>query len=229
MQPLNDSDCRRPAASPAPYIAGIFRTLTALRGRRVFHPYGVAFNGTIVVTDRSTIIPPGRWSAKVRVSRGAGLPEPLPDVHGLAFRVLRPEGSEDVLLATVAGASPLARRVLMPTRGAHARFASLLPFGTARGRRLIGATTRDPCGSLEWLRADNPFPTFEIVEAEPAGDWHTTATLHLNRRLNDDEAGTLRFDPSRTPAQVAPAGLLNALRPSVYEESQRVRDVSEKT
>ena len=226
---MNPSECRPSSSTPAPLLGALFRTLTALRGRRVFHPYGVAFIATIVANDRSTVVPPGRWNAKVRISRGAGIPEPLPDVHGLAMRVQLPEGPEDVLLATVAGASPFARRVLMPTGGAHARFASLLPFDTERGRRLIGATTHDAVGSLAWLRADNPLPTFDIVEAQPAGDWYATGTLYLNRRLNEDEAAALRFDPSRTPARVSPAGLLNALRPTVYEESRRVCEVREDT
>ena len=52
----------------------------------------------------------------MRFSRGAGLPEPLPDILGVAVRVLDshgPGGHQDFLLATSSGL-PVAHHALLP-------------------------------------------------------------------------------------------------------------------
>jgi hypothetical protein len=81
-----------PLTLPRAAFATALGVATAVRGARVFHPYGTTHVATLTVSGG------GDWGAElldrpavhqgvVRLSRGAGLPEPLPDVEGLALRL----------------------------------------------------------------------------------------------------------------------------------------------
>jgi hypothetical protein len=69
----------------------LFRGLSALRGKRVFHPHGVRFAPCSLRTAAPTLAlacsTGSSNRAIVRLSRSAGLPEPLPDALGLSIRV----------------------------------------------------------------------------------------------------------------------------------------------
>src|SRR5215218_9377927 len=88
--------------------ATTFARLSALRRRRVFHPYGASFTGTLTVDGRHDprfgsllLDTSAECECIVRFSRGAGMPEPLPDILGMAVRILgRDEASsfQDLLL-----------------------------------------------------------------------------------------------------------------------------------
>src|SRR4051812_14484439 len=96
---------------------------SAVRAARVFHPAGVGFRSTIAVRPPadgagplgvSLLDEPRTYSGLVRFSRGAGLPEPLPDVLGLAVRVEHAHGpgqAQDLLFASSA-ALPVGRQLL---------------------------------------------------------------------------------------------------------------------
>src|SRR3954447_3771270 len=85
-----------------------FAGLSAVRRARVFHPDGAAFSATLDVRGNRA----ERWGVRlldeearhrslVRLSRGIGVPEPLPDILGLAVRVLDahgPDQHQDLLL-----------------------------------------------------------------------------------------------------------------------------------
>src|SRR3954463_12623032 len=72
--------------------AATFAGLSALRRRRGFHAYGASFTGTFNVDEArhaarfgATLLDTtGARECIVRFSRGAGLPEPLPDILGMA-------------------------------------------------------------------------------------------------------------------------------------------------
>jgi hypothetical protein len=86
---------------------------------------------------------PGRIDGVARFSRAAGLPAPLPDVHGLAIRVDGPtaEGDHADILMSTTGLGAVSRFVLRPTRGrGDAPYSTLLPFRTSRGALLLAAT-----------------------------------------------------------------------------------------
>jgi hypothetical protein len=87
-------------------VSAPFRWGSALRGRRIFHPDGVVAEGVI---DRLAPVDAGLPlpSAKIvaRVSKALGTPNGLPDIIGLAFRILSHGDSSaecdwDVLLAS---------------------------------------------------------------------------------------------------------------------------------
>src|SRR5688572_2465412 len=94
-----------------PVAGAVFGTASFVRRARTFHPDGRAFQATVdVVGDRSPggdqgFGAGGRRRAIVRLSRGAGTPEPLPDFLGLAVRILDAHGvgsHQDVLLVSSA-------------------------------------------------------------------------------------------------------------------------------
>jgi hypothetical protein len=118
----------------------------------------------------------------VRLSRAIGLPDGVPDIHGLAMRVHGAGAGGDVLLAST-GWSRLGRFVL--TFGGHAGarpLSTLLPYRTASGPVLLGAQALDT-------------ETYDLSWAKPRGDWHDFARLHLS----DDEGPDrdISFDPVR--------------------------------
>src|SRR3978361_1840226 len=78
--------------------ATVMRAGSAVRDERVFHPHGVAHQVMLDIRptsgdpDRASLdVPlldePGSYAGVVRFSRGGGLPEPLPDVLGVAVRI----------------------------------------------------------------------------------------------------------------------------------------------
>src|ERR1700712_5387174 len=76
---------------------------STLRSVRIFHPEGIAQRVTVTVRptdedpDATALgVPlrarPGPYAGVVRFPRGASLPEPLPDVLGLAIRIVDAHG-----------------------------------------------------------------------------------------------------------------------------------------
>src|SRR5215210_1279406 len=130
------------SATPGPVAAAIgggFGALSRLRGARIFHPDGVGYAGALRITRPQTGYPGvpllqrrGEHRALIRFSRGAGLPEPLPDVLGLALRILDVHGRgrhQDFLLVTSADAPVLHHLLLPGVRGFFAQsFSSVLPY-----------------------------------------------------------------------------------------------------
>jgi hypothetical protein len=213
-------------------VARMFRGLSRWRGKRIFHPKGVGFAATL------TPLPAGRVGAValdtpskpiVRLSRSLGLPEPLPDPCGLAFRIPDAYGEgrhQDVLLVSSAQA-PLARHMILPSRGFLDRpYSSLLPYrldgelvvliakgvGDGRGPLLADLRGRER-GGLE----------FELGLATLAGRWRPVARLALGERLADEETERLALDPTNTGGGLELVWWLNRLRGPSYRASQEGR------
>lgn len=165
-------------------IAGLFRTVAALRSGKALHPHGAVVEGTLVrfglrrATGVAWVDRPGTDEVLVRLSRGGGLPEPLPDVHGIALRTTSPDGDPwDLLLATTLG-----RRVPWPRRRVEgALHSSIAAFAAPCGPLLVGARSHGD--------------GFLLAVAAPRGPWRVFAQLHL--RQDPDRAGdrTLTFEP----------------------------------
>jgi len=123
---------------------------------------------------------PGQDDAVVRVSRAVGLPDALPDVQGLAVRVVLETGAADLLLAST-GLGVVTRYVLMPTRRITGRpLTTLLPYRSPRGPLLLAA-------------APESEHAFELRWAGPAGPWHAFGRLDLGAPFGDDLQ--VSFDP----------------------------------
>ncbi len=177
-------------ALPRAVTASALALGTAVRRARVFHPRGDAFTAR-VETDGG-----GTWGANlldragthevvVRVSRGVGLPEPLPDVVGLAVRYVglgKGGGPLDVLVNT-SGGPPGLRHLFLPAPLGRT-FSSVLPYRTGSGRVvMLGA--RDQGTGTSW----------ELLVAPVTGGWTRWGRLSLGPALPDAEAEALRFRP----------------------------------
>jgi hypothetical protein len=168
-------------------LAAATRTIAALRpARKPLHPDGEILRGRVHRQGSRTgagvpwLDEVGQDDVIVRMSRAIGLPEALPDIHGLALRVLSDEGPADLLLAST-GWGRLSRFVLTFGQRPESRpLTSLLPYRTESGPVVLGARALTPSSyALSWSRAD--------------GDWHLFATLQLSGELVEDEE--VSFDP----------------------------------
>ncbi len=126
------------------------------------HPSGVAW-----------LDEPGTDSVLVRRSRGAGLPPPLPDVHGLTIRVPVDAGHADILLGST-GLGRLSRFVPVPTaRSDHGPLTTLMPYRGPGGPVLLGARPR-AVGEydLVWATARSSWVSFGrlVLEVGPSTD-----------------------------------------------------------
>ena len=88
-------------------LSATIRTMAALRpAAKPLHPEGVIVTGALerrgsaVSSGSAWLDEPGRDEVVVRVSRAIGLPDAVPDIHGLAVRVPTPAGVGDLLFAS---------------------------------------------------------------------------------------------------------------------------------
>jgi hypothetical protein len=180
----------RPAAKPL-HPTGRVRRATMTR-------YGAATGVEFLDTARTDEV-------LVRESRAAGLPAPLPDVHGLAIRV---PGEGDVLLNT-AGFGRWSRYALVPTRSTYARpLSTLIPYETPLGPVLIGARR---------VAADRLVLTYAVAGApfRPFGE------LALGAPEADQE---ISFDPvANTPPGLAQYDAVRRLRAPSYAAARAAR------
>lgn len=240
----------RPAATPprpavpAPVAAAtgaFWGALSFLRGRRrSLHPIGDAYEATLEIPGGRAPLgadlfdEPGERRAIVRFSRGAGLPEPLPDILGLAVRILDAHGPgehQDLLLATSSDA-PVAHHALLPARTFFDRtFSSILVYSIGRRTRLIGALPRSaaPHGAggtgltAVATAAARGELVYDICLAAPFGRFQPVARLSVGGRLPDDGGERLRFNVWNAGGGIDPRGPFQGLRLAAYEGSQRGR------
>jgi hypothetical protein len=239
----------RPAAAPprpsvpAPVAAAtgaFWGALSRLRGgRRSLHPIGIGFRAELVVPPQPGPLgtdlfdEPGTHRAVVRFSRGAGLPEPLPDILGVAIRVLDAHGPgahQDFLLATSADV-PVAHHALLPATSFFDRtFSSILVYSIGGRTRLVGArpTSQAPHGAGKGLdgvatAAARGELAYDLGLAQPFGRFQTVARIEVGDRLPDDESERLRFNVWNSGGGIRPGGPFQGLRLPAYEGSQRGR------
>jgi hypothetical protein len=229
---------RRLAAIAAVPVAATLGAVGALRRARAFHPAGVALTGTWTAAD--DLLPPlgpGRpWPVVVRISKGVGLPGAVPDVLGLAVRIVDLHGMaqhQDLLLSS-SGASGAGRHVLRPTSDhGRATYSSLVPYDTPIGSGTIWARAElldgaEPPHTLEAaaeriLAGDLTY----VVGVAAGGRDHLLGELHLHERLDARVADALRFDPMNAGPDLCPTGPLQELRERAYRASQRFRPTPE--
>jgi hypothetical protein len=223
---------------------------SALRDERVFHPQGVAHRVTVEIRSTSEdpsrsplgvplLDEPGSYDGVVRFSRGGGLPEPLPDVLGVAVRILDAHGPgrhQDVL----AGSSlelPFGRQLLVPSIDfaggpwPGTTLSSVLPYRIGvLGTGFLGATIRSADGRhlthlrelTEAVAADDL--RFELRYATRFGAWYTFADVRVGNQLPPDESEALSFNvDDNTGGGLEPRGWLQALRRHAYAASQAAR------
>lgn len=201
-------------------LAGVFGAAGRLRpATKPLHPRGRVSAATL---ERVGLREPtgvewldgaGVDEVLVRLSRSVGLPEPLPDVLGLAIRVpLQSGGPGDLLFATT-GSGPIGRFVLAPARDAATTYSTLLPYRAPGGSLLLaaaGATNR--AGDLR----------FDLQVASPRGPWRRFGTVTLFPEPPTDEY--VAFDPmTNTIPGLEPYEWVRQLRARSYRAARHSR------
>lgn len=206
--------------------ARTFAWASGLRNDRVFHPKGATFNATARLEQEAVGLLADRaeLDAVVRVSRGIGLPHPLPDFNGVAIRLVDAHGKgrdQDLLLVS-APRPPIARHVLLPVPLLRwSGTGSILPYRTPDGLVVFGASPLD-ASTVGSLGRSLP-ATLELSAASLLGEWRPMARLTLEGRLDAATSDALRFDPWHTGPDLLPAGLPNRMRLAAYAASQAAR------
>lgn len=198
-----------------------------LRGERAIHGRGRALTGRLDVTGgTATGAPlldlPGSYEVVVRLSRSAGLPLPLPDVLGLAVRVLDAHGPgrhQDLLLDSTRP-EPVLRRLPLPGRDVlGVTYCSLLPYDVQGRHLLLGA--RGLSGQATSM-ADVTEASFGLLVATPHGPWQQVGVVSTETELPAPQGRGLRFNPGVTGGGLRLAGPFQAWRQRAYPASQDV-------
>jgi hypothetical protein len=236
------------AAAAGPILAAGFYSLAALRRRRSLHPTGTGYQGWLQVPNESLPRPGvplfqagATHQALLRFSRGAGLPEPLPDALGVAIKLpdAHGPGADQDLLLTSSTDRPLLRRLLFPaTSFVRGAFSTALPYDLGSERVVLllvpvvtsargsadGGGQRAGGGALAELRAATADGLkFELRTARSLGRSQPLATVTVGPPLSADQTEALRFNPWTTGPGIHPSGWLNLLRDGAYRSSQRGR------
>jgi hypothetical protein len=197
-------------------LAATVKVVASVCPGRPLHPRGTWWTGRIEPMDRAagpTLSGP-QVPAVARLSRAAGLPAPLPDVHGLAIRWQRDGRPQEILLSS-SGRGPLGRFLLIPRRRAlRGAFSTLMPFSTTDGPLLLGAAAATPT-------ADGGF-ALDLLAAPPAGTWHRWARLTMRPGDPDETLARSRFDPVlHCPDGLSTYRWAAALRLPAYRTARR--------
>jgi hypothetical protein len=143
-----------------------------------------------------------------RLSRGVGLPKPLPDVLGLALRISTTDhGDVDLLFATYRG-----RRwpIPWPRRDHGSReHSTIAAFDSASGRVRFLA-------SLDGS-------TITVEQVDESGVVRPVGSLVLEHEVPAELTEALRFDPTCCGPDLEPTGLYNRWRRPAYQASQLAR------
>ncbi len=219
---------------PSPVELGttVVHLASRLRGERAVHARGRAFVGTVTLpgglgTGAALLDTAGTYDAVVRFSRSVGLPPWLPDVYGLAVRLVDAHGPgrhQDLLLDTTQPA-PLLRHLPWPRWDAtSALYSSLLPYDVGGRRLLVGAVPvpdSPPARSLDALpeRLD-----LALLLATAHGQWREVGRVRTAGELPAPEGRRIRFTPAMTGGGVRPAGPLQEWRNRSYPASHVADD-----
>jgi hypothetical protein len=214
--------------------AWVLGGLSRLRGKRIFHPHGVAFEALLTPLGEGTgaAALDREAAAIVRLSRSFGLPEWAPDPCGIGLRIpdaYGPGHHQDILMVS-SGRVALARHALLPSRGFGDRpYSTLLPYELNGSLILIGARAAAPTGPgplLADLRErDQGELEFTLETAGLDEEWRPAARLSLRRRLPAEESERLDLDPTNSGGGLRLAGFLNRVRGPSYRGSQSGRGV----
>jgi hypothetical protein len=238
----------RPAAAPprpsvpAPVAAATWAfwgAVSTLRGRRrSLHTIGQSYEARFVVPSGGGLgvdlfDRPATHDAIVRFSRGAGLPEPLPDILGIAVRVIdaHDDGAHQDFLCASSADLPVAHHLLLPATSFFDRtFSTVLPYSIGGSVRLLGVQADSPMphggdgglGGVATAAARGEL-RYTLACAAPFGRFQRIAGIEVGARVPDDESERLRFNPWNTGGGIRPAGPFQGVRLPAYDGSQRGR------
>jgi hypothetical protein len=215
-------------------VGVVLGALARLRRGKPMHPRGAVFSAVLERHGSLNSAWGVPWldaaatdAAVVRLSRGAGLPAPLPDLLGLAIR-LPSAGSAPVdLLLTTTGRGPLGR--LLPTlrRDTAAVHSSIMGYRSDAGTLRIAALPEDDAVPSE------PAPvaaavareglSFTLAVARGREPWVPFARLVLGAPAEPLDPD-VRFDAVRNPPPgLVPDGPMARFRAPAYARARRAR------
>ncbi len=209
--------------------------LARRRRGKPMHPRGVVLDAVLERTGGPSgwgvpwLARSGDEAALVRLSRGAGLPSPLPDLLGLAVRLRGPDGPVDLLLSTT-GRGRLTRWLPVPRRDAGAAYSSIMGYRTPAGPVFLAAlpepgaaaVTAEPGPVAAAARAGRL--AFTLAAARGTGPWQPFARLRLLAPVPEVDPD-LRFDAVRNPPpDLVPDGPMARFRAPAYAAAQEGRD-----
>jgi hypothetical protein len=208
-------------------VGGPLGLLARVRGGKPMHPRGAVFDAVlhrlghgepwgVAWLDESAGEP-----AVVRMSRGAGLPAALPDLLGLAVRVVAADAEPVDLLLTSAGRGRLGRLLPVPRKDPATSYGSIMGYRSDAGTIRLAALPEHPQESGGEVAA--PPRVFVLSAARGAGSWQPFARLTLTAPaapLDPD----VRFDAVRHPPPGLVAdGPMARFRAPAYAAARRGR------
>lgn len=195
----------------------VVHAASSVRGERIIHAKGTAYAAELTLLpgadalDVPLVHGPRRRPVLVRFSRGAGLPDALPDVLGIAVRIPDADGDghpQDLMLST-GGGSPLLRRMLVPRRDYFgSTYTSLISYAVA-GRDLLVAALPDDGGFL-------------VATAAGASAWTPFARLTLGAPLPEAQSRELSFSVTHDAGGFRIGGRWRAARAGAYDAARSV-------
>jgi hypothetical protein len=214
-------------------LAPVAATIAFLRGKRVVHPVGAAFDAQVVVSqpthpllEGTVLARPGTYPAVARLSRGFDMPLRWPDVHGLAVRILDADGAgrpQDLLVAT-AKRKRSGRDATTTTRRYERLFSTMLRFRAPGGELIVRAEPVQPMPDDATVHAGVAGRwEFDLAAGPPGGDARSFARVVLGSPLSRAQTEALRFNPANAGGGIEGAGILNVARSIVYRASQAGR------
>ncbi len=207
--------------------------LARLRRGKPMHPRGAVFSAVLERHGGGATwgVP---WldaaatdAAVVRLSRGAGLPAPLPDLLGLAIRLPTAGGAPVDLLLTTTGRGPLGRLLPAPRRDTAAIYSSIMGYRSDAGTLRIAALPEDdavpsePVPLATAVARDGLSNTLAVARGR--GPWVPFGRLVLGAPAEplDPDA---RFDAVLNPPPgLVPDGPMARFRAPAYARARRAR------
>jgi hypothetical protein len=214
-------------------VAAPLAALARWRNGKPMHPRGAVFHAVLDRhgSERPWGVPfldeTARDDVVVRLSRGAGLPAPLPDLLGLAMRLGAGSGEPvDVLLSST-GRGRLTRVVPALRRDAASAYCSIMAYSSAAGPlRLAALPTSDgvPSDPAPLAQSVSRRPlVFVLAAARGLEAWRPFARLTIGRAAQPLDPD-LRFDAVRNPPRgLVPDGPLARFRAPAYAAAQEAR------
>lgn len=212
-------------------ISNILGILSRIRGKRIFHPAGIAYKARFEFTEAGSslldINITNGYDATVRFSRAIGLPPALPDFHGLAIRIAIKEQTNLDLLMVTSGAGTFSKYIFLPAK----RF---LNHWYSSGLRYQAGDKNGVFMVRHWMPGNGPqlYDDLEVARKERQpftlmfkyGNRDIViGTLILIQSLSPEESTRLRYNIWNTIDSVQPLGWINRLRREVYIKSQKGR------
>lgn len=209
-------------------LAGLAR----LRSGKPMHPRGAVFPA---VLQRHGSGPADAWgvpwldtaateTAVVRLSRGAGLPAPLPDLLGLAVRLPSDSGTPIDLLLSTSGRGAVTRLLPAPRRDTAAVYSSIMGYRSDAGTLRFAALPEDdgipsqPAPLADAVARGEV--SFTLAVARGRAPWVPFARLSLRGATGPLDPG-IRFDAVlHPPPGLVPDGPMARFRAPAYAKAR---------